>query len=69
MTRRYLCWNREGEQALDVPKSDLQIARGTKSREKIIVVGGRAVRKDEGEAECVSRLVRRLGEAVEENKK
>lgn len=53
-------------QALDVAKSSLQITRGAKSRDKIIALGGKAV--EDGEAECLSRLLKRLGEAVEENK-
>lgn len=44
-----------------MPKSDLQITRGHKSREKLIAVAGRGVRDGE---ECVGRLLQRLGEAV-----
>lgn len=57
-----MSWRARGvEQALDVPKSDLQITRGAKSREKMIAVGGRAVQ--DGEV-CVGRLLKRLSEAV-----
>lgn len=52
-------------QALDVPKSDLQITRGAKSRDKVIALGGRAVQ--DGEAECLGRLLKRLGEAAGES--
>lgn len=49
--------------ALGVPKSDLQIARGTRSKEKLISVGGKGV---QGGQECVGRLLKRLGEAVQD---
>ncbi|KAH8757357.1 hypothetical protein F5883DRAFT_161342 [Diaporthe sp. PMI_573] len=50
-------------EALDVPKSDLQITRGAKSRDKVIALAGKAV--SVGEAECVSLLLKRLDDAVE----
>lgn len=53
-------------QALDVTKSNIQITRGAKSRDKVIAVSGKAV--EDGEAECLSRLLKRLGQAVEDNK-
>lgn len=43
-------------------KSDLQITRGFKSKDKTIAVCGKAVQDGE---ECVSRLLRKLGKAVE----
>lgn len=51
-------------EALDVAKSDLQITRGTKSRDKVVALVGKSVQ--DGEAECLSRLLKRLGEAVGE---
>ncbi|ROV90758.1 hypothetical protein VMCG_09412 [Cytospora schulzeri] len=52
-------------EALDVPKSALQITRGSKSRDKVIALGGKSVQ--DGEEECLSRLIKRLGEAVGES--
>lgn len=52
-------------QALDVAKSDLQITRGAKSRDKVVALGGRSVQ--DGEAACRGRLLERLGEAVAKN--
>ncbi|KAL1861811.1 hypothetical protein Daus18300_008627 [Diaporthe australafricana] len=50
-------------EALDVPKSDLQITRGARSRDKVIALGGKAVQ--DSETECVSRLLKRLDDAIE----
>lgn len=44
-----------------MPKSDLQITRGSKSKSKTIAVCGKAVQDGE---ECVSRLLKKLGEAA-----
>ncbi|PSR97742.1 hypothetical protein BD289DRAFT_450672 [Coniella lustricola] len=46
---------------LCVPKSDLRITRGIKSREKTVAIGGRAVQDGE---ECTARLVKRLTDCV-----
>lgn len=46
-----------------MPKSDLQITRGTKSRDKTIAIGGRAVQDGE---DCIGRLVQRLTDLVGE---
>lgn len=54
-----------GIQALDVAKSDLQITRGAKSRDKVVALVGKSVQ--DGEAECLSRLLKRLGEAAGES--
>lgn len=48
---------------LEVPKSDLQITRGTRSRDKTVAIGGRAIQKGE---ECIGRLVKRLTDRVGE---
>ncbi|KUI72377.1 UPF0235 protein C15orf40 [Cytospora mali] len=52
-------------EALNVAKSDLQITRGLKSRDKVIALRGKIV-QDGGE-ESLSLLIKRLGEAAEEN--
>lgn len=49
-------------EVLDIPKSDLQITRGSKSREKTIAIGGQAVQNG---VACVSHLVERLSKAAE----
>ncbi|ROW15643.1 hypothetical protein VPNG_02079 [Cytospora leucostoma] len=52
-------------EALDVAKSDLQITRGAKSRDKVVALGGKSVQ--DGEVECRGRLLERLGAAVAKN--
>ncbi|KAK2609756.1 hypothetical protein N8I77_003242 [Diaporthe amygdali] len=52
-------------EALNVPKSDLQITRGAKSRDKIIALGGKAVQ--DSETECISRIMKQLDDAIEAN--
>ncbi len=46
-------------QALAIPKSDLQITQGFKSRDKTVVVGGELVTG--GEEECLERVKASLG--------
>ncbi|KAI7779126.1 hypothetical protein LA080_001288 [Diaporthe eres] len=50
-------------EALGVPRSDLQITRGAKSRDKVIALAGKAVQ--DKETECVDRLLKRLNDAIE----
>ncbi|KAK7700675.1 hypothetical protein SLS64_010819 [Diaporthe eres] len=50
-------------EALGVPKSDLQITRGAKSRDKVIALAGKAVQ--DSDTECVDRLLKRLDDAIE----
>ncbi|KAG6357952.1 hypothetical protein INS49_013835 [Diaporthe citri] len=50
-------------EALGVPKSDLQITRGAKSRDKVVALAGKAVQ--DSETECVDRLLKRLDDAIE----
>ncbi|KAK7745906.1 hypothetical protein SLS53_002625 [Cytospora paraplurivora] len=52
-------------EALDVAKSDLQITRGAKSRDKVVALGGKSVQ--DGEVECRGRLLERLVAAVAKN--
>ncbi|KAF3763792.1 hypothetical protein M406DRAFT_341214 [Cryphonectria parasitica EP155] len=52
-------------EVLGVPKSDLQITRGMKSRDKTVAVGGRAVQQ--GEEECLKKLLKMLSDAVDED--
>jgi len=51
-------------QVLDLPKSDLQITQGLKSRNKTVAVVGAWV--DAGEEECLRRAREYLAKAVEE---
>lgn len=66
-----LFWKRSGGgmdcadgymKALGVPKSDLRITRGTKSRDKTVAIGGKVVQSGE---ECLGTMLKSLGEAVE----
>ncbi|KAL2268466.1 hypothetical protein VTJ83DRAFT_3312 [Remersonia thermophila] len=52
-------------EVLDLPKSDLQITHGLKSRTKTVAIVGSWV--DKGEEECLRRVREYLDKAAEEN--
>lgn len=52
--------------ALNVPKSDLQITQGLKSRDKVLSLGG-SLLKDSQEDEFMSRIVALLDKASKDS--
>lgn len=50
--------------ALNVPKSDLQITQGLKSRDKVLSLGGSLLKDDK--EECISRILALLNKASDD---